>query len=278
MRADIICAVCTNGGITLSKKDKEKKKDKKEKKSRKTYIFVDSENVGNLIPTHVPAGCEVYFFLSDVNVYRKVYRLLDEPNFHVVDVLETDNERKREKNEMDLAIIAFVGSLIQNGLKKKDTCIILSFDKGYDRAISLLQQENPKLNLRREEMSLRQYIDNIPDPRKGSVFKGSLPRNPLLRKRATECADWDSYRKGLSTAQKKSLRMDQAKNEESGAVCWFEYDFYDDKYQLYSSGTLAGTFDSLEQGKTDYDQVLSKPKKKRKMWHRPKKKKPSSKA
>lgn len=259
----------------MSKKEKDKKKDRKGKKAKKgvVRIFVDSENVGNLIPNHIPEGCEVYFFLSDVNVYRKVYRLLDDPRFHVVDVLETDNERKREKNEMDLAIIAFVGTLIQNGLKKKDEYIILSFDKGYDRAISLLCQDNPKLNLRREEMSLRQYIDNVPDPRKGSLFKGALPHNPLLRKRAVQCPDWNAFRKDLSTAQKKSLRIDQAKNEDTGAVSWFEYDFYDDKYQLYSSGTLAGTYDSLDAGKADYEAVLTKPKKKRKTWHRPKKKK-----
>lgn len=58
---------------------------------------MDSENVGNLIPAALPDNTEVWFFLSDINVYRKVYGLLDDPCFHVVDLLETDNERRREK-------------------------------------------------------------------------------------------------------------------------------------------------------------------------------------
>ena len=40
-------------------------------------VFVDSENVGNLIPSTLPDNTEVWFFLSDINVYRKVYGLLD---------------------------------------------------------------------------------------------------------------------------------------------------------------------------------------------------------
>lgn len=255
----------------MSKKDKKSKKEQKKPKKGLSRIFVDSENVGNFIPEDLPDDMEVWFFLSDVNVYRKVYPLLDKPNFHVVDVLQSDNERKREKNEMDFAIIAFVSNMIQSGLKKKDKYIVLSYDKGYDRAIELLRNENPKLNLERVECSLRQFIDDVPDPRKGSVFKGTLPRSAVIRDIAVRCCDWDTFRKGLSASQKKSLRLNSAKNDESGAVAWFEYDFYNDKYRLYSSGTFAGEYDSLEAGQADYDKVLSKGKKKlpkKRQWRR----------
>lgn len=240
------------------------KKDKKDKKKKGGLrrIFVDSENVGNLIPDALPDGSEVYFFLSDVNVYRKVYGLLDDPHFHVVDLLETDNARRREKNEMDLAIIAFIGSMIQGGIKKKDEYIILSFDKGYERAMHLLVQENPKLNLRREEMSLRQFVQGDPDPRQGSLFHGALPKNPMLRKKAVENKDWDSFRKSLSMGLKKSLRLDVKSNGESGAVVWFEYDFYSGEYVLYSSGTESGRFASMDAGMAEYDRLLNKTRKK----------------
>lgn len=244
------------------KKDKKLKKEKKKEKSGTCRIFVDSENVGNLIPGSLPDHTEVWFFLSDINCYRKVYPLLDDPDFHVVDLLETDNERKREKNEMDLAIIAFIANMITDGVKKKDTYVILSFDKGYDRAIHLLGEENPKLHLRREQMSLRQFIDDTPDPRKGSFFKGCLPRDPMLRKKAVTCKDFNEFRSSLSQGQRKSLRKNQQKSENTGAATWFEYDFYDDKYLLFSSGTLTGTFDTMEDGQQEYERFLSQPKKK----------------
>jgi hypothetical protein len=182
----------------------------------------------------------------------------------VVDLLEQESARKREKNEMDLAIIAFMGNLIQNGVKKKDAYIILSFDKGYDRAVHLLKQENPKLNVRREEMSLRQLIDGQADPRPGSVFKGALPKNALIRKKACEADNWDVFRKSLNMSQRKSLRQNMQTNPETGASTWFEYNFYDGSYLLYSSGTQTGSYESMEAGKEAYDRFLEKPKKKRK--------------
>ncbi len=247
--------------MSKDKKNKKKNRKKDEKKSGICRIFVDSENVGNLIPAALPDNTEVWFFLSDINVYRKVYGLLDDPRFHVVDLLETDNERRREKNEMDLAIIAFIASMITEGLKKKDRYVILSFDKGYDRAIHLLSEENPKLSISREGMSLRQYVDDIPDPRKGALFKGCLPRDPMLRKKAVLCPDFPKFRESLTPSQRRSLRIDAQKSDQTGAVTWFEYDFFNDKYLLYSSGTLAGTYDCQEDGRQEYERLLQKPKK-----------------
>lgn len=248
--------------MSKDKKDKKKNKKKDKGKSGICRIFVDSENVGNLIPAALPENTEVWFFLSDINVYRKVYGLLDDPHFHIVDLLETDNERRREKNEMDLAIIAFIANMITDGVKKKDKYVILSFDKGYDRAIHLLSEENPKLQICRDAMSLRQYVDETPDPRRGSFFKGSLPRDPMLRKKAVNAPDFTKFRETLTPSQRKSLRIDQKKSTENGGATWFEYDFYSDKYLLFSSGTLAGTYDKQEDGQAEYDRLLTKPKKK----------------
>ena len=248
--------------MSKDKKDKKKKKKKDGKKGGVCRVFVDSENVGNLIPSTLPDNTEVWFFLSDINVYRKVYGLLDDPRFHVVDLLETDNERRREKNEMDLAIIAFIANMITDGVKKKDRYVILSFDKGYDRAIHLLSEENPRLDISRETMSLRQFVEDTPDPRKGDFFKGSLPRDPMLRRKAVTCQDFAKFRETLTPAQRKSLRISQKKSTENGAATWFEYDFYADKYLLFSSGTLAGTYDCQEDGQAEYDSLLNRHKKK----------------
>ncbi|WP_289756355.1 hypothetical protein, partial [Faecalibaculum rodentium] len=66
----------------------------------------------------------------------------------------------------------------------------------------------------------------------------------------------------LTPAQRKSLRISQKKSTENGAATWFEYDFYADKYLLFSSGTLAGTYDCQEDGQAEYDSLLNRPKKK----------------
>ena len=234
------------------------------KKEKKTFIFVDSENVGNLVPDALPKKCEVCFFLSDPHCLKSLAELIGQKHFSIYNI-SLSREAGVHKNEMDLCIVASLAARLHELPAKKRAktrFVILSKDKGYDQAIELLK-ESYDADIVREGMSLRKYLDGAPDPYDSvPELDGKFPKEKNLRKKAKKVRSWDLYRKSLTPSERKAIRLLEAQSGE-GLPVWFEYDFYSGQYILLYSGGIMGRFPALEDAGQQYEELKNRGAKKK---------------
>lgn len=230
-----------------------------------SYIFVDSENIGNLIPTSLHKNDHVYFFISNPNVLKTIDGLKYDKNFHIIDINQNEEGRELAKNEMDLCIVAKLACILEKKMKKKHKkriqFIILSHDHGYDAAIEILKGSYKKAKIERLGMSLRKFIEEKPDPYEDlDRKKGSWPEDKAMKNKAKKYRNFALFKESLTPSQRKALRLKYNKNDLNIPI-WFEYDFYTDQYILIYSGSCIGRYVSLEDGDKKYQELLHKKKK-----------------
>lgn len=246
------------------------------KTKKVSYIFVDSENIGNLIPTSLHKRDHVYFFISNPNVLKTIDGLKYDKNFHIIDINQKDEGRQLAKNEMDLCIIAKLACILEKKMKKKHKknmqFVILSHDHGYDAAIEILKGSYKKAKIKRLGMSLRKFIEEKPDPYEDlDRKKGCWPEDKAMKNKAKKYRNFALFKDSLTPSQRKSLRLKYDKNNLNIPI-WFEYDFYTNQYILMYSGSQAGRYESLESGEEKYQELMNKKSKSRssnkKYYHR----------
>jgi hypothetical protein len=229
---------------------------------KKTFVFVDTENIGALCPNKLPKHHTIYYFISDLNLLKSAVLLLNDKHMIFINMNEADEaaERTALKNEMDLCILAKLACVLHKRAKKKklenSEFIILSKDKGYDKAIAFLN-ETYQACIRREEMSLRKFVEEKPDPYEDlPEIQGELPKNKALHRKAKKYRSFDLFKKSLTPSEKKMIRIDYACSKDNQPV-WFEYDFYRGQYLLMYSGSCINRFASRKEGQKEYEKLTA---------------------
>ncbi len=122
----------------------------------KTFVFVDTENVGHAMPTKIPKTMKAYFYIKDKNILPKVYPSCMHKRIKLIDLA---TRATKTKNEMDLALVTQLSiAIAKHGKKRK--YVVLSNDKGYDYPIHLLRQSYG-VDLNRVCCSLDEYIGQL---------------------------------------------------------------------------------------------------------------------
>jgi hypothetical protein len=201
-----------------------------------------------------------------LNLLKSAASLLNEKHMIFIDMNEGEenSERTALKNEMDLCILAKLSCVLHKREKKKkldkSEFVILSKDKGYDKAIAFLNETYPGASIRREEMSLRKFVEEKPDPYEDlPEIQGELPKNKALHRKAKKYRSFDLFKKSLTPSEKKMIRIDYACSKDNQPV-WFEYDFYRGQYLLMYSGSCINRFASKKEGQKEYEKLTAAPK------------------
>lgn len=215
----------------------------------KTFVFVDTENVGHAMPTKIPKTMKAYFYIKDKNILPKVYPSCMHKRIKLIDLA---TRATKTKNEMDLALVTQLSiAIAKHGKKRK--YVVLSNDKGYDYPIHLLRQSYG-VDLNRVCCSLDEYIGQLtgdvkdqPEEKPEPAAAQPEPKRPesVETKPLEEiiydpglfarCDDFDAYRRAQKNAQKKQFRK-YRQMYRGGSNLWIEYDPYANVWVPFACG------------------------------------------
>lgn len=221
----------------------------------KTFVFVDTENVGHSIPLKIPKTIKAFFYIKDKNILPKVYPNCMHKRIKLIDLA---SRATKTKNEMDLALVTQLSiAIAKHGKKRK--YVILSNDKGYDYPIYLLRRSYG-VELSRMCCSLEEFISPLdsdagPDPKpedkpeeKKAETEPKVKKEPQKKIVQVQPVNYipalferydnfESYRKAQKISQKRRMRKNRQIYEGSSSV-WIEFDPYAGQWVPFKSGDV----------------------------------------
>lgn len=222
----------------------------------KDILFVDSENVGYLLPSILPASTFVYMFVSDQHVIEKL-KCQTNSQIKIVDISQSVHEHT--KNAMDFCIVSKVSEMLRY-ISSKQKLVIVSKDKGYDAVITYIKSNHQNLCIERFPYPLIFY--HIHDEFLNRIYDKLSERTIRM---IGKCHSMKELRKNLSKKQKKLFCIKRYIDPISSYQVMVEYDIYKHVYVLYCTGTIkqyCTTFNAaINEYKKLKDEVIIKSKK-----------------
>lgn len=198
----------------------------------KDIFLIDSENVGYKLPEILPKTTLVYLFLSEPSLIEK----FKQENLSQVIIVDLYSilHKKGIKNAMDFCIVVKLRELI-NLTHYKQNIIIASKDKGYDCAIDYILKNHSQRKIKRFPFSIENYY---------TIQDTIYPKDSHIIDLIPKYSSMESLKRNLSKKQRKTLYTYYYKNNISGFTVIVEYDFYNNCYNLYTSGKIKDSYHS----------------------------------
>ena len=212
----------------------------------KTYhqiLFVDSENVGYVLPHTIPSDTFVYLFIRQRQILSKINHSYQ--NVKIIDL--THPEFQSHKNMMDFCLIVQISLLIHH-ISDKQKMIILSKDKGYDNAIIFLLKQYPQYDIKRYPLTMLQYFHHVQDYICDDLLYDMFHKHHQMT----------TLKKSLPKRYHSIFTLESYIEPVSHIHIFIEYDIYRFQYCLYCSGTLKGYYESLVHAKYSFVTLVEK--------------------
>lgn len=244
------------------KKQKQVSAEKTQKeKPAKFVIFADTENIGFRFHDQFPPHTEITIYTTNERYASLFPSWMSNDRFNIVDLHQ---RMSRSKNELDMVIVADLGSRLAADSEKKrsrTTYLILSKDKGFDTPLQNLRNVYPGTEIRRMGVDCDAIMKSI------LVMQMEKIEPEIPDEIADDAGlviawrmhwDYDSFRTSLNLKQLRTLRIFPDKDHPQ---IWIEHDFYKERWRVYLSDSLRGSFPEIARAYNEADRYIASEKK-----------------